>query len=337
MAVNLSTSFTDSTASDAIQSFFDTLLLIRGQIDLIHPIPMMKKSLKQRHGKTMIWRRYEALPLATATLSEGSNPSSRTKTKTDVSATVAAYGDYIEDTDFLILTQPESVQTENVELLGQQMGETFDQIARDRYATATNIVYANGTTTVTVTQIVDKNDLDRTYRLLRNNRAKPFVPQMLASQRIGSGSVNAAYWGLMHEDVAFDLRHADGFVAAPDYGSSHGATVVKEIGADKNGIRYLASPNGYVLAGASGTTAAGTDVQNTGSFVDVYSLFVVGEQAVASVDLAGSNGGVIRHGFGTSGVADPLDRRMTTGWAKYYVDVVLNQAFFAELQCCASN
>lgn len=336
MATNLSTAFTDSTSSDAIQSFFDTLLLVRGTIDLIHTIPMTKKSLKQRSGKTMIWRRYERLDLATSTLTEGINPSSRSKTKTDVSATIAPYGDYIEDTDFLILTQPEAVQTENTELLGQQMGETFDQIARDRYATATNIVYPNGSSTVTVTQIVDKNDLDRIYRLVRNNRAKTFVPQMMASQKIGSGSIMPAYWGLCHEDNAFDLRHCDDFVLASDYGSGNGASVVKEIGADKNGIRYLSSPNGYVLAGATGTTAAATDVQNTGGFADIYSLFVVGRDAVASVDLAGGNGGVIRHGFGTSGVADPLNRRMTTGWAKYYVDVVLNQSFFAELQCCAS-
>ena len=335
MGTSLSTAFTDGTSSDAIQSFFDKLLLVRGTYDLIHTIPMVKKSLAQRNGKTMIWRRYDTLALATTTLTEGTNPAARAKTKTDVSATIALYGDYIEDTDFLVNTQPEAVATENVELQGQQMGETFDQIARDRYATATNIVYANGTSTVTVSQILDRNDLDRIYRLVRVNKAKTFSPAMMASQVEGTGSVMPSYWGLADERVAFDLRHVDGFVSCADYGN-YGKKVVGEIGSDKNGIRFLCSPNGYYLAGASGTTIAATDVKNTSSYADIYSLFVVGMNAVASVNLEGSNGGVIRHGFGTSGVADALDLRQTTGWKKYYVDVVLNQAFFGELQCAVS-
>lgn len=335
MATNLTTSFTDGSSSDAIQSFFDRLLLERATYDLIHNIPMMKKSLAQREGKTMIWRRYEALGLATTALNEGTNPSPRSKTKTDVAATIALYGDVIEDTDMLIMTQPEAVQTENVELQGQQMGETFDQIGRDRYATATNIVYANGTSTVTVSQIIDKNDLDRVYRLLKNNKAKEFNPAIMASQKIGTLPISRSYWGLCDEDLAFDIRHVDGFALCAEYASGTG-TVAGEFGADKNGIRFLSSPNGYVLAGASGTTIAATDIKNTGGYADIYSLFVCGQHGVASVDLAGSNGGTIRHGFGTSGVSDPLNLRATTAWKKYYVDVVLNQAFFAEVQTGAS-
>lgn len=334
MAVNQTTSFTDSTSSDAIQSYFDKLLLIRGTYHYVHGIPTMKKNLSQRNGKTMIWRRYETLALATTALSEGTNPSSRSKTKTDVAATLALYGDYIEDTDFLINTQPESIQTENVELLGQQRGETFDQICRDRFATATNIVYANGTSTVTVSQIVEKSDLDRIYRLLKVNKAKEFVPTIQASQKVGTGPVQPAYWAMCDSRAMFDIRHLDGFRLPSEYGS--GSPIEGEMGADKNGIRFLESPNGYFLAGATGTTIAATDVKNTGGFADIYSIFVCGQQAVATVDLAGGNSKVIRHGFGTSGTYDALDLRMTTGWRSYYVDVVLNQAFFSELQTCVS-
>lgn len=335
MALNQTSGFTDATASDAIQSFFNRLLLERGIYDLIHDVPLMKSPLAQRQGKTMIWRRYEALGLATTALTEGTNPSSRSKTKTDVSALVALYGDVLEDTDFLLLTQPEAVATENVELLGQQMGETMDQVSRDEYANATSIVYANGTSTVTVTQIVDKNDLDRSHRLLKNNKAKEFSPAIYASQNIGTGPVMRSYWGLCHEDVAFDLRHVDGFLLTAEYAKTGGA-IAGEFGADKNGFRFLSSPNGYKLAGATGTTAAGTDVANTASFVDVYSLFLCGQNAIAGVDLESGNGGVIRHGFGTSGVSDPLNLRATVGWKKYFVPKILNNNFFAELQCCAS-
>lgn len=92
MSIHKTTAFTDTTSSDATQSFFDTLLLIRGQYALIHQVPVFQKSLARRSGKTMIWRRYEALALATTALTEGENPAGRTKTKTDVAATIQPFG-----------------------------------------------------------------------------------------------------------------------------------------------------------------------------------------------------------------------------------------------------
>ena len=336
MSTNITTAFTDTTASDATQSFFDTLLLIRGQYALVHQIPVYQKSLARRSGKTMIYRRYEALGLATTALVEGDNPAGRAKTKTDIACTIAPYGDFIEDSDMVIDTQPDPQTTENVELLGQQRGETFDQLYRDLYAGATSIVYANGTSTITVSEIIDKNDLDRVYRMVKTGKAKPFSPMIMASQNIGTGPVMPSYWGLCHEDVAFDLRHTDGFLLPAEYAAKTGI-LAGEIGADKNGIRFLASPNGYLLAGATGVTIAGTDVQNTASFVDVYSLFVVGQQSVAGVSLSGGNGGIIRKALGSAGTADPLDMRATVGWKQYDARTILNQNFFAEVQCCASS
>lgn len=335
MATNITTSFTDGTSSDATQSFFNTLLLMRGVYDLIYEMPTMKKPLRQRAGKTMIFRRYSALALATTALAEGVNPAGKAKSKTDVSATISPYGDFIEDSDMVFLTQPDPHTTENVELLGQQMGETMDELHRDQYANATNIVYANGTTTATVTEIMDKNDLDRLFRLLRNNKAKRFTPMIQASQRIGTMPIMPAYWGLCTEEAAFDLRNIDGFVLASEYANSTGL-MNGEIGAMKNGMRILSSPNGVVVDGANGTTSAGTDVQNTGGFVDVHSLYGVGQGAIGSVNLADGNGGIIREALGSGGASDPLHMRATVGWKKFWAGLVLNQNFFAELQHCVS-
>ncbi len=336
MAIHKTTAFTDGTSSDATQSFFDTLLLIRGQYELIHQVPVFQKSLARRSGKTMIWRRYEALALATTALTEGENPAGRAKSKTDVSATIAPYGDFIEDSDMVISTQPDPQTTENVELLGQQRGETFDQLYRDMYADATQIVYANGTSTVTVSEIVDKNDLDRLYRLLRNNKAKTFTPMIMASQNVGTGPIMPGYWAMCHEDVAFDLRHTADFLLVSEY-AGKGGVIAGEFGADKNGLRFLSSPNGYKLAGATGVTIAATDIKNTGGFADIYSIFAVGQQAVAGVSLAGGNGGIIRKGLGSAGTADPLDMKATVGWKQYDARKILNNNFLAELQTGASN
>jgi N4-gp56 family major capsid protein len=337
MATNVTTSFTDTTSSDATQSIFNTLLLVRGTYALIHQLPVKKYNLNRRSGKTMIWRRYDALSLATVALQEGTNPAGRAKTKTDVAATIAPYGDFIEDSDMVIDTQPDPHTTENVELLGQQMGETFDALYRDLLADATNIVYANGTSTVTVTEIIDRNDLDRAYRLLRVNKARPFSPMIMAGQNIGTGPVMPSYWGLCDERMAFDIRHVDGFLLTSEYGSKNSGVLAGEFGADKNGIRFLSSPNGYWLPGATGVTA--TDVnglKKTSTFVDVYSLFIVGMEAVGGVNLANGNGGIIRKGLGSAGTADALNMRATVGWKKFDARKILNQNFLVEVQAGVS-
>ena len=332
---NLTTAFTDSTATDATQSIFNTLLLVRGTYALIHQVPVKKYNLARRSGKSMIWRRYESLALAATPLSEGLNPGGKAKTKTDVAALIAPFGDFIEDSDMVIDTQPDPHTTENVELLGQQMGETFDQLYRDKFATATNIVYANGTSTVTVSQILDRNDLDRAYRLLKVNKARPFSPMVMAGQNVGTGPIMPSYWAMCDERVAFDLRHVDGFLLPSEYGSKQGV-LAGEFGSDKNGLRFLASPNGYFVTGATGVTIAATDVKNTGSFADIYSIFLVGMEALGGVSLANGNGGIIRHGLGTSGVYDALNVRATVGWKKYDARAVLNQNFMAQILTAVS-
>lgn len=331
MATNLTTAFTDGTASDATQSFFNTLLLVRGTYALIHQVPVKKYNLARRQGKTMIWRRYDALSLATTALSEGQNPGGLSKSKTDVAATIQPYGAFIEDTDMVIDTQPDAQTTENVELLGQQMGETFDQLYRDEYATATNIIYTSGTSTVTVNEIIDRNDLDRAYRLLRVNKARTFSPMIMAGQNVGTGPVMPSYWAMCDERLAFDLRHVEGFLLPSEYAQKTGV-LAGEFGADKNGIRFLASPNGYYLAGATGTTIASTTLKNTGGFADIYSLFIVGQECVGGVNLANGNGGIIRKDLGSAGTADALNMRATVGWKKYDARKVLNQNFMVEVQ-----
>lgn len=332
---NLTTAFTDTTGSDATQSLFNTLLLRRAVPMLIHQVGVKTYPLARRSGKNMIWRRFEELAVATTALSEGINPAGKVKTKTDVSATIAAYGDFIEDSDLVLSSQPDPHAVENVELLGEQMGRTFDQLYRDTWAGFTNTTFANGTSTVTVSQIVDRNDLDRAYRALMGRNALKFTPMIMASDGVGTSPIMPAYWAMADEDVAFDLRHVDGFVLCSEYGGE-GGKLEGEFGADKNGIRFLSSSQGYVLAGATGVTIAATDVINTGGFADIYSIFVIGRDFGGGVSLAGDNGRVITKSVDSSGTSDPLEMRQTMGWKKYDARVILNAAFAQEIQCAAS-
>lgn len=335
MATNLVSNFTDTTSSDASQSTFNLLLLVRGVYALVHTLVAKKYSLKRRKGNTMIWRRYDPLPLATAPIPDGQNPAGMSKTITNVSATIQRFGSFIEDSDMVLDTLPDPVTLENVELLGQQMGETFDQIYRDLYDSLTNTVFTNGSSLAEVSLPINQNTLDRACRLLKVNKAVPFSPAIMSGQSYGGETIMPSYWGLCDERAAFDIRHTEGFCKVSDY-QGKGAMIAGEIGADKNGIRYLSSPNGFFTTGASGVTAAATDVKNTGGFADVYSIYLFGKECIGGVDLAVNNGRVIRHGLGDSGVFDPIDSRATVGWKKYDARAILNQAFGLEIRTAVS-
>lgn len=331
MATNITTSYTDGTSSDAVQSLYNTLLLRRAVPMLIHRMGVLIFPLSRRSGKTMIWRRMEELGEATTPLVEGVNPAGLSKSKTDVSATIQAYGSYIEDSEMLLSTQPEPHAIENVELLGEQMGRTFDTLYRDLMATATNITYSNGAASNAVNTILDRNDLDRAYRDLSNRNAIKFTPIIPAGQKVGTGPIMPAYWSMCHEKVAFDIRHLDGFHLISEYGAE-GGVLLGEFGADKNGIRFLASSKGYVSNSAG---AASTDVENTSGTANVYSVFIVGRDALGGVNLDGQGNSIYRSGESAS-VADPLGWRRTIGWRKYDARGVLNQSFLQEVQCGVS-
>lgn len=335
MATQLTTGFTDGTSSDARQSMLDSVLLERGVYELVATVPVQVKPFKPRSGKTIIWRRYEALALATTPLTEGVTPSGRGKTVTDVSATLAPYGDYIVDSDFLLHTQPEAVAVENMELLGQQRGETLDKLYMNEWATATNIQYANGAATASVNTIAVLADFQAVVREMRNNKAKVFTPMVEASQKIGTGSIMPAYWCILTEDMLYDVRGMTGFKVVSDYGNS-GAAITGEIGALTTlGIRFLPSPNGEISLGGGAT--GGSGIQETSNAADVHSAFIVGKNAMGGVQLGAGNSRSITKGLGSSGVSDPLDQRASFGWKVYDAREILNHAFFYELQAAVSS
>ena len=331
--LNLSSLFGDASSSDAIRSMFNRRLLERGQYEWIHGFVFRRESLMESNGDTMIFRRYPALSLPSGQLQEGVAPSPKVKTKVDVATTLKIYGDVIEDTAFLRRTQPEDVQAVNVDLLGQQMGEYMDQLDRNAFTTGTNLIFSNGASVAAVNTIVDADDLNRALRLLKNNKSKPFVPEITASVRIGTFPIRESWWALCDTNVEIDLWKLSDFRQVHEYGNSQSA-IVGEIGSFKNGLRFLASPNGYVQLGAGAT--GGTSVQETSTNADVYSIFCVGQESVVGVDLANMNGGVIVKPFESGGPENPLNMRSTTGWIKYYTNAILNNAFFVTIHCAVS-
>ena len=132
---------TTTQVGPAVSTMYDRLLLQRARPHLIHTLFGQKRNLLKKNGNTIKFRRYTSLSAATTPIGEGVSPAGSQLSKTDLTAVVSQYGDFVEISDVVDITVEDAVITEAVELLGQQFGETIDQIVRDTLssvASATN-------------------------------------------------------------------------------------------------------------------------------------------------------------------------------------------------------
>jgi len=335
MPTNVTSSFTDSTSSDAIQSFFNRRLLMRATYDHFGMMLATAKPLALRQGKNMIFRRFARHTAQTTALTEAVTPTPLSKSKTDVAIAISLYGGYMVNSDVLDLTQPEGL-LDDVDQLAQNMGETMDVLHLREWANGTNITYANGAGETSVNTLSVYEDWDKALRNLVNNKAKRTTPKIAPSQQIGTGSIMPGYWCLLSNSLFYDIRagstFAGKFFLPSNYGNS--AAITGEGGALDVGIRLLPIPDADALLGeliVEGGGATGGDaavIAETSNVADVHYGVIIGQEAMGTVSLGGKGqGGIIRKGLGTAGTDDPLEQRCTIGWKKFNGRGLFNQAF----------
>src|ERR1035437_5151402 len=101
---------------------------------------------------TIKFRRYGNLAAALAPLQEGVTPAGSQLSVTDITATVKQYGDYITVSDVLTYESQDAVLTEAAGVMGDQAGDTLDQLTGAILAAGTNVIYS-GTANVQTSDV----------------------------------------------------------------------------------------------------------------------------------------------------------------------------------------
>ena len=114
-----------------VNNYYDKLLLARAQPALIHTFAAQQRPIPSKNSDTIKFRRYTNLATATTPLTEGTTPAGQALSVTDMTAQVEQYADYVTITDKVSFVVEDNVLNEATELLGQQMGETVDELVRD--------------------------------------------------------------------------------------------------------------------------------------------------------------------------------------------------------------
>ena len=310
-----------------VNNFYDRTLLERVMPLLTHLRWAQVRDLPKQAGtKTIKFRRYGNLTVATTPLTEGVTPVGSQLSVTDITATVAQYGDYITVSDVLSYESEDAVLMEAAEILGDQNGDTFDQLCRDIMNAGTGAVYSGtgnvATGDVDTGDVITLANLDSTIANLKANNAKKITRQINASTGYNTSPIRPAFISIVHPVVAVKIRTlavaASQWTPVEKYPSQSGV-MEGEIGAYED-IRFIETNNAKIKTGLG-----------TGN-IDVYCTLVFGANAYGITRVSGEALKNIVKPLGSGGTADPLDQRATSGWKGTFVAKILNEDFIQRIE-----
>ncbi len=303
-----------------VSQYYDRRMLTKAKPALNYTRFAQVRDLPRNNSDVIKFRRYSLLSAATTPLSEGVTPTGSQLSKTDISSTVEQYGDFIVLTDKLMFTTQDPILKETSDILGQQAGNTLDQLTRDILAAGTTIQYASTATArneITSAMKISKAEVQEAVKTLKNNNALRITSMIDHNDGFNSSPVDEAYVAFVHPNTTFDLKNIDGFIRVEEYGQKKAMKF--EVGA-LDEVRFIESTNAKVFASAG-----------SGS-IDVYGTIIIGMDAYGISRISGEAMQNIIQPIGSAGAADPLKQRQTSGWKATFVATILNQAFMMRIE-----
>ena len=218
-------------------------------------------------GSSVTFTIFSDLAAATSTLSETADVDPVAMSDSQVTVTLAEYGNTVNTTAKLRGTSFLDVDVTAANVIGYNAGDSIDQVIREVLAGGTNVVYGGGGSTdpssrvtVQAEDIIEANDIRKVTAQLRKANVATF---------------NGYYMGFIHPDVSYDLRRETGNASwnAPHVAVDTANIYNGEIGTFES-VRFIETPRAKVFENASnGTSTTGT--------IDVYCTHIMGRQALA--------------------------------------------------------
>ncbi len=311
----------DTTRSEIaaeVNNFYDRVLLMRAIPAFVHNRFAQVRDIPRKGGTDVIkFRRYGNLTAATTPLSEGITPSGSQLSTSDITATVLQYGDYITITDIVDMESYDPILTETAEILGDQVGDTLDQLCRDIIAAGSTVQYASSASQrseITAAMKLNRDEVKEAVRTLKSNNTRMLTQMINPTDGYNTTPIGRGFVGIVSEYTAFDLDDATGWVPVEKY-PNKANVMPNEIGA-LAGVRFLETTNAKTFA----------------STVTVHATLVFGANAYAQSRISGESLKNIVKPLGSGGTADPLNQRATSGWKARYVARILNDNFLVRIE-----
>jgi len=284
------TDATGTNMSDEVFTYYESKFLERAKIRLVHREGMKASTHGQNSGETVQWDRYDPLTVSTTGLTQGSNPSEVDIADATVSATLDEYGTTVKVSKRLSLVSIDKKGAEKVSLVGQNMGEVLDTLARDAIFAGATTQLAGGNSALTdldATDVLTATEIRKAVRTLDVNKAPTYS--------------DGFYMGKIGAYTKFDLLNDSVWLNAKTY-SDVKDLYQGEVG-ELHGVRFLVTNN----------------QKTESSTVTVYSNFIHGDYALGEKELEGDLPKLYIKVPGKQDTSNPADRYSTISWAGSYV------------------
>ncbi len=307
---------TTGALSPEMQSYYAKYLIDLAQPELVHDQFGQKQNIPQGSGKTIQFRRFDALNEVTQPLTEGVTPDGQSLSVKTVESTVKQYGGYLTLSDLLELTAVDNNILQATKLIASQAGRTLDTITREILNAGTVVQYADGS-------VASRSALAYTSAESNNNLTVAAVKKAvryLESQ--DARKIDGYYVGIIHPNVKFDLMSDPEWKRPHEYGDT--AHLYRgEIG-ELYGVRFVESTRAKVFQGAGASGA------------DVYSTLIIADDAYGVTEVEGGGLQHIVKPLGSAGSADPLDQRSTVGWKALRTAEILVPQYLVRIETTAT-
>ena len=328
-------SYNDLSAE--MKTFYDMTLIDEAGPMLVHDQFGQKRPIPANGGKTIEFRKFTNLPKALTALTEGVTPDGKRLDVTNLTATVAQYGDYITQSDVLELTAIDNTIVEATKLLGRQAGLTLDTITRDVLVAGTNVNYCPTISGSTETAVTSRANLNGTSQLSVKN-----IQRAVAKLRANNvPTINGKYVAIIHPYVAYDLMRDPEWVNAHQYAQPR-ELYEGEIG-EIAGVRFVETSEAKIWKDADGTTgSAATDGtpeydSTNHKHYAVFATLVMGQGAYGVTEINGGGLQTIVKQKGSAGTADPLDQRSSVGWKALKVAEILIPNYLVRIESISAE
>tara|TARA_B000000565_G_scaffold249866_1_gene221725 strand:+ start:594 stop:1532 length:939 start_codon:yes stop_codon:yes gene_type:complete len=219
----------------------------------------VRSTAQSHNGSAVQFNIYNDLSQATSALTEDSDVTAVALGDSTVTVTLAEYGNAVITTAKLRGTSFLNVDADAANIIGYNMVDSIDKVVSDVANGGTNVSYGGSAGSRAAVAAGD---------IITADKARAAVADLRTAS--APGFENGNYLGMVHPDVAYDLRSETAVTDVIAFQIRQDATSVRNgsIGVF-GGIEWIENPRAGLLADAgSGTT-------------DVYQTLICGRQALA--------------------------------------------------------
>lgn len=306
------------------QVYYDKVFLDRAKIELRHDFGAQVRSVPMNSGAVVRFSRFTPLALISSALSEATNPAEVAMTSTQVSATLAEYGNVTNVGSLFSMTQIDVGLKEHVEVHGQNAGESIDRLIREELASgATDQIATLGSkvlSTLLQTDVLTGAEIRAAVRTLKKNKAQRFE--------------NGLFRGIIGPDTAYDLMGNSEWLDAHRYTTSD--AIERGVVGKLAGVEFVETNNQKfdLTAGTSGTPVTATSA----GVVTVFENFIFGKNAYGVINLASiTTPSVIVKNPGPNDTSNPLNMFSTVGWKMPFAVKTLNSSWLISIRTGATG